>query len=102
MKRIASQTKDERQTNGQTKKAKLEQQQQAGEQAGKEEVCEESVGGVVRKLITDAQWQLADGDGAAPQATLKFEQMAQQGAQGSWVAGGASWLAEVAKSLPVV
>lgn len=47
----------------------------------------------MRKLITDAQWQLADGDGAAPQATLKFEQMAQQGAQGSWVAGvRAGWL----------
>lgn len=88
MKRIASQTKDERQTNGRTNKAKLEQQQQAMDQAGvearREGVCEESVGGVVRKLITDAQWQLADvdGDGAAPQATLKFEQMAQQGAQG--------------------
>lgn len=52
----------------------------------------------MRKLITDAQWQLADvdEDGAAPQATLKFEQMAQQGAQG-WRAseggaGVASWL----------
>lgn len=101
MKRIASQTKDERQTNGQTNKAKLEQQQQAGEQAGREGVCEESVGGVVRKLITDAQWQLADGDGAAPQATLKFEQMAQQGAP-SWGAKESDRGCELAKSLPVV
>lgn len=76
----------------------------ASRRAGREggSLAEESVGGVVRKLITDAQWQLADGEGAAPQATLKFEQMAQQGAQCWRVAGGASWLAEVAKSLPVV
>lgn len=60
---------------GKMNKAKLEQQQQVldqGEETEREAVCEESVGGVVRKLITDAQWQLADGDGAAPQATLQI------------------------------